>query len=444
MSLYEHVVQSPVGRIVASRTPLPQPVVLERWSPGAPVVDGTVLTGAAPGGRLGGAVESVLRSADVEVAVEPRPDQRLKGLVFDATGIASSGDLEALYAFVHEHIRSIAPSGRLLILGTPIDDAPTPAAAIAQRALEGFMRSAGKELRAGATANLVLVAPGAEGSLASTLRFFLSPKSAYVSAQVAVVRDGRVDEPADWERPLDAKVALVTGASRGIGAAIASTLARDGAHVVGLDVPPLAEDLNAVAHAIGGSALTLDITDAGAPEAIASHLSDSHGGVDVVVHNAGITRDVTLARMPVERWRAVLDVNLASQERVNGRLLDGCVLRRGGRIVGVSSISGIAGNAGQANYATSKAGVIGMVKAYAPLLAQREATINAVAPGFIETQMTAKVPVLPREAGRRMNSLSQGGLPVDVAETIAWFASAGSGGINGNVVRVCGQSLLGA
>jgi 3-oxoacyl-[acyl-carrier protein] reductase len=129
---------------------------------------------------------------------------------------------------------------------------------------------------------------------------------------------------------------------------------------------------------------------------------------------------------------------------VNEALLAGDTLRAGGRIVGVSSISGIAGNAGQANYATSKAGVIGMVKAYAPVLAGRDSTINAVAPGFIETQMTAKVPVLLREAGRRMNSLSQGGLPVDVAETIAWFASPGSGGVNGNVVRVCGQSLLGA
>jgi 3-oxoacyl-[acyl-carrier protein] reductase len=443
-TLYEQVVRSPVGRVVVSKTPLPQPVVLERWSPGAPVVNGTVLLGAAPGGRLRGEVESSLRAAGVELAVEPRPNQKTKALVFDATGISSSGELEAVYAFVHEHIRSLAPSGRLLILGTPIEDAATPAAAVAQRALEGFMRSAAKELRAGATANLVLVAPGAETSLASTLRFLLSPKSAYVNAQVAVVGAGSAEEPADWEQPLAGKVALVTGASRGIGASIASTLARDGAHVVGLDVPALEDDLKAVTEAVGGSALTLDITDEATPTAIALHLSEEHGGVDIIVHNAGITRDVTLARMPAERWRAVLDVNLAAQERVTTSLLEGDALRANGRIVGVSSISGIAGNAGQANYAASKAGVIGMVKAYAPVLAERGATINAVAPGFIETQMTAKVPLLLREAGRRMNSLSQGGLPIDVAETIAWFASPGSGGINGNVVRVCGQSLLGA
>jgi 3-oxoacyl-[acyl-carrier protein] reductase len=213
---------------------------------------------------------------------------------------------------------------------------------------------------------------------------------------------------------------------------------------VGLDVPALENDLKAVTEALEGSALTLDLTDDAAPTAIALHLSEAHGGVDIVVHNAGITRDVTLARMPAERWQAVLDVNLSAQERVTSTLLEGDALRANGRIVGVSSISGIAGNAGQANYAASKAGVIGMVKAYAPVLAERGATINAVAPGFIETQMTAKVPLLLREAGRRMNSLSQGGLPIDVAETIAWLASPGSGGINGNVVRVCGQSLLGA
>jgi 3-oxoacyl-[acyl-carrier protein] reductase len=166
--------------------------------------------------------------------------------------------------------------------------------------------------------------------------------------------------------------------------------------------------------------------------------------VDVVVHNAGVTRDKTLGRMDEERWDLVLDVNLSSEERINDALLAAGILRAPGRIVCVSSISGIAGNAGQTNYATSKAGVAGMVAAMAPVVARQGATINAVAPGFIETQMTAKVPLALREAGRRMNSMSQGGLPVDVAEAIAWFADPASTGLNGNVVRVCGQSLVGA
>ena len=140
----------------------------------------------------------------------------------------------------------------------------------------------------------------------------------------------------------------------------------------------------------------------------------------------------------------VLAINLESQLRINDLLLQEDLLRPGGRIVGVSSVSGIAGNRGQVNYATSKAGVIGLVESLAPLVASRPATINAVAPGFIETQMTAAMPLTTREAGRRMNSLSQGGLPVDVAETIAWLGHPGSAGVNGNVVRVCGQSIIGA
>jgi 3-oxoacyl-[acyl-carrier protein] reductase len=234
----------------------------------------------------------------------------------------------------------------------------------------------------------------------------------------------------------------VTGAARGIGEAIASTLARDGAHVVGLDVPALGADLRAVAERLGGEAMELDITDEGAPAAIAERFGPA--GLDVVVHNAGVTRDRTLGKMPAERWEGLMDINLSSEERINDALLDAGVLRDNGRIVCVSSLSGIAGNAGQTNYATSKAGVIGMVEAMAPVLGERGLTINAVAPGFIETRMTGEMPVALREAGRRMNSLRQGGRPVDVAEAVAWFASPASAGVNGNVVRVCGQSLLGA
>ncbi len=239
-------------------------------------------------------------------------------------------------------------------------------------------------------------------------------------------------------------MALVTGASRGIGEAIAQTLARDGAHVVCLDVPGQGEALAAVANAVGGSTLALDITDAGAPAAIAEHLRERHGGVDVVVHNAGVTRDKTLGRMSPEQWDLVIAINLAAPARITEALVDADVLRPGARVVGVSSMSGIAGNRGQVNYATSKAGLIGLVDALAPKLAERQTTINAVAPGFIETQMTSAMPTATREAGRRMNSLAQGGLPIDVAETIAWFASPASAGITGNTVRVCGQSLLGA
>jgi len=193
---------------------------------------------------------------------------------------------------------------------------------------------------------------------------------------------------------------------------------------------------------LGGEAMELDITGEHSPRTIAERFSP--GGLDVLVHNAGVTRDRTLAKMPTDRWQGLMDINLSAEERINDALLDGGVLPENGRIVCVSSLSGIAGNAGQTNYATSKAGVIGMVEALEPLLRGRGQTINAVAPGFIETKMTAAMPLALREAGRRMNSLRQGGLPVDVAETVAFFASPASAGVNGNVVRVCGQSLLGA
>ena len=289
------------------------------------------------------------------------------------------------------------------------------------------------------------VAPGAEAGLESTLRFYISPKSAYVSGQVVrIAATGIAGETPDWQKPLAGKVALVTGASRGIGEAIAQTLARDGAHVICLDVPQQEADLNKVAGEIGGSILALDITSAEAPAAIAAHVKQAHGGLDIIVHNAGVTRDKTLANMKEQLWNMVININLSSEERINDELIAQDAIRANGRVICVSSISGIAGNMGQTNYAVSKAGVIGMVNSMLPILQAKGITINAVAPGFIETQMTAAIPFAIREAGRRMNSMSQGGLPVDVAEAIAWYASPASNAVNGNIVRVCGQSLIGA
>ena len=147
--------------------------------------------------------------------------------------------------------------------------------------------------------------------------------------------------------------------------------------------------------------------------------------------------------MDADRWSSVLGVNLLAPERISTELLAQALIHDNGRIIGVASIAGIAGNLGQTNYATSKAGVIGLVDSLKDGL-KNGITVNAVAPGFIETKMTAAVPFATREVGRRLNSMSQGGLPVDVAETIAWFADPASTAVNGNVVRVCGQMMLGA
>ncbi|MBG0562776.1 3-oxoacyl-ACP reductase [Actinoplanes aureus] len=442
---YANFANSGLGRTVVKRLGLPDPPRLRRFQPGDPLTTGPVLLGAAPGGRLAEPVRKLVEAAGTEVTDAGSDGARYGALVFDATGIGDSTQLRALFDFFHPYARSLNVSGRVIVLGTPPEATAGPKEATAQRALEGLTRSIGKEFGRGVTAQLVYVAPGGEAALESTLRFLLSGRSAYVSGQVIRVGAGHAPAPADWERPLDGKLALVTGAARGIGAAIARTLARDGADVIALDVPAAGDALADVANQTRGRALQLDLTTADAPERLAGYLAAGpHAGVDILVHNAGITRDKTIARMDDSRWDSVLGVNLTAPERVNDLLLERGLIPPGGRVVGVASIAGIAGNRGQTNYATSKAGVIGLVQSHAPALLERGITINAVAPGFIETAMTAKMPLGLREAGRRLNSMSQGGLPIDVAETIAWFASPGSATITGNVVRVCGQSLLGA
>jgi 3-oxoacyl-[acyl-carrier protein] reductase len=425
---------------IVQRLGVPRIPVLRRYAPGQPLLDGPALVGTVGAARCAEQVRGLLKEAGV---AEAGDDGKVAAAVLDATGARTLDDLAAAREFLTPAMRRLAPSGRLLVLGPEPDQDDVEAAAVAQ-ALEGIVRSAAKEVRAGATANLLVLRPDAPPSAAdSAVRFFLSARSAYVDGQV--VRIGTpVGTAEESDPPLAGRVAVVTGAARGIGAAIADVLARDGATVVAVDVPAAGEALARVANRTGGTALQLDITSPDAAQRLLAHVRERHGRLDVVVHNAGITRDKLLANMDADRWNAVLAVNLRAQLAINDALLGSDVLGDAARIVCISSTSGIAGNRGQTNYAASKAGVIGMVGALAPRLARRGATINAVAPGFIETEMTGKMPLGTREAGRRINSLRQGGLPVDVAETVAWLAQAGSGGVNGQVVRVCGQSILGA
>lgn len=459
---YQAFAKSPIGKFVIKNLGLPAPTFLDRFDSATPVIKGAVLVGAAPAGILSGAISQVLanihansyagNNAELQQVAATQGlklnafndgdrESKFKAVVFDASGIQNSEQLKELYNFFNPVARQILASGRVIVVGTTPETAKTVKQAIAQRALEGFVKSVGKEFKKGIAAQLVYVDEGAEANLESTLRFALSPRSAYVSGQVIRVSKADVID-VDWVKPLAGKTAVVTGASRGIGEAIAHVLSRDGAHVICLDVPQQQADLDRVASEIGGSTLAIDITAADAGQKI-KEAAVAQGGVDIIVHNAGITRDKTLANMKPELWDLVININLSAIESVNDYLLEHDGLNANGRIICVSSISGIAGNLGQTNYAASKAGVIGVVKFTAPIL-KNGITINAVAPGFIETQMTAAIPFAIREAGRRMNSMSQGGLPVDVAETIALFASTASTGLNGNVVRVCGQSLLGA
>jgi len=442
---YQSLIHTPIGQLLAKNLGLPNPVHLERWSEGSPLVTGTVALGGD--GRLKDTLVTTMDELGIAAVRDAPADQKYKGLVFDATGITTSSELVRLQEFFTPLLRSLETCPRVVVLGTPPESTNSAEERVAQRALEGFTRSLGKEVGRGGTVQLVYVAPAADGALASTLAFVLSPKSAYVSGQV--IRIGSHGETAvaesvtDWDRPLAGKVAIVTGASRGIGEQIARVLHRDGAKVLGIDVPQAASELQSVMNELDGDHLMLDITAKDAPQRIAKHVKDTYGGVDVVVHNAGITRDKRLMNMKGDGFASVIGVNLTAPERITAELLKQKLLNDNGRVIGVASIAGIAGNMGQTNYAASKAGVIGFVDSLADEL-ENGITINAVAPGFIETKMTAAVPFATREVGRRLNAMSQGGLPVDVAETIAWYANPASTAVNGNVVRVCGQMMLGA
>ncbi|WP_291081840.1 3-oxoacyl-ACP reductase [Dietzia sp. UBA5065] len=443
LDLYSQFVTSAPGSFIAGKIGLPQPEQLRRHEAGQPALHGPVLIGGE--GRLAEPVREMLQG-DYEIVAAA--EDKVAGVVFDATNLRRAEDLRELFEFFHPIVRNVAPSGRIVVLGTTPEETGSVDERIAQRALEGFTRSLGKEMKRGSTVQLVYVSADADkgaSGLESTLRFILSGKSAYVDAQVFRVGAGAASAPASWDRPLEGKVAVVTGAARGIGAEIAAVLSRDGAHVICADVPAAGEALSATANKVNGTSLPLDVTAADAAEVLAKHVTERHNGkIDILVHNAGITRDKTLAGMDAARWDAVMAVNLIAPERITADLAEKGVLGEGSRVVGVSSIAGIAGNRGQTNYAASKAGVIGFVGGASAELAAKKITVNAVAPGFIETQMTAAVPFATREAGRRMNSMQQGGLPVDVAETIAYFSSPASSAVTNNVIRVCGQMMLGA
>lgn len=468
---YENLADTRFGQTLLKSLGLPMPVPLLRGDSGDRT-DGCALVSLS--GRPG-TVESILKSlgaSGLEVCLPAHPEsrtdvsamarehaltirqlssdeedanQRFSALLFDATDLQRVQELEQLHRFFHPVMRNIAQSGRIIILGRPPEIVSGAEGAAVCQALEGFCRSIAKEIgKRGATANLVQVAEGAEDSMAPALRFLLSPRSAYVDGQVIrVSAAAKLTIPEDPLKPLCGQTALVTGASRGIGEAIARTLHRRGAHVIGVDVASAQAGLDKLATEINGIALIADITSAEAPGQLLAALQTA-GGANIVVHNAGITRDKMLANMPEDWWTSTLDVNLGAVLRINQALLDADAIAENGRIIGVSSMNGIAGQVGQSNYAASKAGTIGWVRKLAGDLQDRSITVNAVAPGFIETQMTDAIPLMTREIGRRMNSLSQGGKPIDVAETIAFFAEPDCGGVNGNILRVCGQCVVGA
>lgn len=446
---YTQFVSHGFGKDLAKKLGLPQPAVLRRYKAGEPLVPGPVLLLGSGNGNAAGADElaSVLLGWGLDVRRNALPKEKLGAIILVLDDVEHPQDLAGPVLTAAQSLRDLVPCARVVTISRTSASAESPAVAAGRQGIDGLLRSLAKELRAGATANGILLGDGAGTTSPSTLgalRFFLSGRSAFVDGQFLTVTTGVGQLPTDADRPLAGKVAVVTGAARGIGAAIARTLYRDGARLVVVDIPAAGDHLAAVANEVHGTALQLDITAENAGERIIAHAMERHGGLDIVIHNAGITRDKLLANMDESRWNSVIGVNIASQLRINEALLASGRFDKSPRIVSVASTSGIAGNRGQTNYAASKGGVIGMVRATAPLLAESGGSINAVAPGFIETEMTARIPFATREVARRLNSLQQGGRPGDVAEAIAFLASDAAAGISGEVLRVCGQNLVGA
>ena len=436
-------VQHPVGRRIARWLNLPQPMPLARlhkaWT--AAELAGRSVLAIAPGST---APLPSLLAAIVDQGGLPSGDGPVRTLVIDATGCRDVAALRVMFEQTQLAMGRVAPGGRILALTSA--GVMSAAEAACLQAVPGFVRALAKEVgRRGATANALVLQEGAASmaSLAGALRFFGTDRSAYVSGQVLAWRKDLVAAVADDGIDGRVPVAIVTGAAGGIGAATARRLSRDGMRVLCVDVPAARQPLEALVREIGGSLLAADLTAPGA----AAELVDAARrlqGVDVLVHNAGITRDRTLARMSAAEWDAVMALNLGAILAIDAGLDEAGLFNAGAREVCLSSISGIAGNAGQTNYSAAKAALIGYVGARAATLDQRGGTINAVAPGFIETAMTRRMPLMVREAGRRLNSLKQGGTPADVAEAIAFLASPGAHPLTGQVLRVCGQSLLGA
>lgn len=441
---YTRFIRSVPGGMLAKQLGLPRPSrLLRRDDRPEPVLGPVVVLGASAGAD---AVAHRLLEGGADVRRRVEGLRSIGSVIVVADELSAPAELGSLLLPLAGAMRSLAPGARLVTISRPATG-EEPARDAARGGVEGFLRSVAHEMRGGATANGILLADGvgvdAPGAIGA-LRFFLSARSAFITGQLLTVSTEAGSTTENASLPLAGRTALVTGAARGIGAAIARTLAADGARLVVLDVPGAGTELARLASELRAIPLQLDVTSADAGRRVVDFLREKGLTLDVLVLNAGITRDKLFANMTPDRWDPVLAVNITSQIALTESLIEaGDVLGAQPRVVSLASTSGIAGNRGQTNYAASKAGVMAFVDALSGRLAPLGGTANAVAPGFIETEMTAKMPPLTREVARRVNSLQQGGLPVDVAEAIAFLASDEAGGVQGETLRVCGQNMVG-
>ncbi|AMJ57381.1 MULTISPECIES: 3-oxoacyl-ACP reductase FabG [Stenotrophomonas] len=240
-------------------------------------------------------------------------------------------------------------------------------------------------------------------------------------------------------KPLQGEIALVTGASRGIGAAIADELAALGATVIGTATTDNgAAAIGTRLAAQGGHGRALNVTEPGAVDALIDAVSKEFGAISILVNNAGITRDNLLMRMKDEDWQAILDTNLTSVYRTSKAVMRGMMKARKGRIINIASVIGVTGNAGQANYAAAKAGIIAFSKSLAKEIGSRGVTVNVVAPGFIDTDMTKDLPEDAKAAMLGQIALGRLGQPADIAKAVAFLAGPSASYITGETLHVNG------
>ena len=242
---------------------------------------------------------------------------------------------------------------------------------------------------------------------------------------------------------LQGEIALVTGASRGIGAAIADALAARGAIVIGTATSEAgAAAIGERLSANGGAGRVLDVCDSAAVEALVDSVATTFGAVGILVNNAGITRDQLLMRMKEDDWQSIIDTNLSSVYRTSKAVMRGMMKARKGRIISIASVIGVMGNAGQSNYAAAKAGIIAFSKSLAREIGSRGITVNVVAPGFIDTDMTRALPEEQRNALQTQIALQRFGTPADIAEAVAFLASPAAAYITGETLHVNGGMYM--
>lgn len=361
-------------------------------------------------------------------------------LIVDARYVKSEASLKAVFNQLQEGVKTIGSNGKVLIYGvvtTPSQGFNYPAY---QRSLEGISRSLAKELGGrGTTVNLVKIASDLELSdYQITEDFFTSGRSAFITGQALVAND-EIPRPGD----LSDKVCVVTGGAGGIGSATVKRLAAEGATVIIADIPQMDERAKPLLSD-KVSFMGADLTDEATRKQLLNDIKEKYGRIDVLINNAGITRDKTLKNMPEHYWDQVIAINLTAVIALTEEALAMGLIPEGGRIIGTSSISGIAGNFGQTNYTATKAALITYTAFKSKELKLKGITINAIAPGYIETEMVKTMPLMTRIFAERLTSLAQSGKPEDVAEAMAFLAHPGAQNINGQVLRVCGGSFLGA